>query len=156
MFVVRDHPESSPAPAGRFTGQVFVDELVIASPPSRLRAFSVHFTPGARSAWHSHPYGQILHVIEGVGRVQAEGAPPREIRPGDTVLTLPGEYHWHGAAPGHFMTHIAMQERPTTTTSTRTGANMSTTPHTPRRRHLARRFRRIPLGEDTDVRAPAT
>lgn len=110
MFVVRDHPESSPAPAGRFTGQVFVDELVIASPPSRLRAFSVHFTPGARSAWHSHPYGQILHVIEGVGRVQAEGGPPREIRPGDTVLTLPGEYHWHGAAPGHFMTHIAMQE----------------------------------------------
>ena len=110
MFVVRDHPESSPAPAERFTGQVFVDELVIASPPSRLRAFSVHFTPGARSAWHSHPYGQILHVLEGVGRVQAEGGPPREIRPGDTVLTLPGEYHWHGAAPGHFMTHIAMQE----------------------------------------------
>jgi quercetin dioxygenase-like cupin family protein len=89
---------------------VFVDELVIASPPSRLRAFSVHFTPGARSAWHSHPYGQILHVLEGVGRVQVEGGPLHEVRPGDTVLTLPGEYHWHGAAPGHFMTHIAMQE----------------------------------------------
>jgi quercetin dioxygenase-like cupin family protein len=110
VYVVRNHPESSPAPAERFTGQVFVDELAIASPPSRLRAFSVHFTPGARSAWHCHPYGQILHVLEGVGRVQVEGGPLQEIRAGDTVLTLPGEYHWHGAAPGHFMTHIAMQE----------------------------------------------
>jgi|SRR5882757_2604495 len=110
MIVVRTHPESTPAPADRFTGQVYVDELVIADTPSRLRAFSVHFTPGARSAWHRHPYGQILHVLEGIGRVQAEGGLLQEIRAGDTVLTLPNEYHWHGAAPGHFMTHIAMQE----------------------------------------------
>jgi len=110
MIVVRTHPESTPAPADRFTGHVYVDELVIADTPSRLRAFSVHFTPGARSAWHRHPYGQILHVLEGIGRVQAEGGLLQEIRAGDTVLTLPNEYHWHGAAPGHFMTHIAMQE----------------------------------------------
>jgi len=110
MIVVRTHPESTPAPADRFTGQVYVDELVIADAPSRLRAFSVHFAPGARSAWHCHPYGQILHVVEGVGRVQSEGGALHEIRAGDTVLTLPNEYHWHGAAPGHFMTHIAVQE----------------------------------------------
>lgn len=110
MIVVRNHPDTKPASAERFTGQVFVDELAVAASPSRLRAFSVHFTPGARSAWHCHPYGQILHVLEGIGRVQVEGGALQEIRAGDTVLTLPGEYHWHGAAPGHFMTHIAIQE----------------------------------------------
>lgn len=110
MLIIRNHPNSLVAPSDRFTGLVFVDELAVASEPSRLRAFSVHFTPGARSAWHSHPYGQILHVVEGVGRVQVEGGPLHEIRAGDTILTLPGEYHWHGAAPGHFMTHIAIQE----------------------------------------------
>lgn len=110
MIVIRNHPDSAPAPADRFTGTVFVDELAVAEPPSRLRAFSVHFTPGARSAWHSHPFGQILHVTEGVGRVQAEGGPLYEIRAGDTIVTRPGECHWHGAAPGSFMTHIALQE----------------------------------------------
>ncbi|WP_067885268.1 (R)-mandelonitrile lyase [Nocardia vaccinii] len=110
MIVIRTHPDSTPAPAQRFTGDVFVDELAIADKPSRLRAFSVHFAPGARSAWHSHPFGQILHVVEGVGRVQAEGGALQEIRAGDTIVTRPGEYHWHGAAPGSFMTHIAMQE----------------------------------------------
>jgi quercetin dioxygenase-like cupin family protein len=110
VIVIRNHPDSTPAPADRFTGAVFVDELAVADPPSRVRAFSVHFTPGARSAWHRHPFGQILHVIEGVGRVQAEGDPVREIRGGDTVVTKPGEYHWHGAAPGSVMTHIAIQE----------------------------------------------
>ncbi|CAO5186093.1 (R)-mandelonitrile lyase [Frankia sp. AiPs1] len=110
MIVIRTHPDSTPAPAERFTGSVFVDELAIAETPSRLRAFSVHFTPGARSAWHCHPFGQILHVTEGVGRVQAEGGLLHEIRAGDTIVTNPGEYHWHGAAPGTFMTHIAIQE----------------------------------------------
>jgi quercetin dioxygenase-like cupin family protein len=110
VIVIRNHPDSTPAPADHFTGNVFVDELAVADLPSRLRAFSVHFTPGARSAWHRHPYGQILHAIEGVGRVQAEGGPLHEIRSGDTIVTGPGEHHWHGAAPGSFMTHIAIQE----------------------------------------------
>jgi len=110
MHVIRTHPDSQPAPAERFTGSVFVDELAIAEQPSRLRAFSVHFTPGARSAWHQHPNGQILHVLEGVGRVQQRGGQIQQIRAGDTIVTLPGEWHWHGAAPGHLMTHLAIQE----------------------------------------------
>jgi quercetin dioxygenase-like cupin family protein len=71
----------------------------------------VHFSPGARTAWHAHPLGQVLHVLDGVGRVQAEGGPVVEIRPGDTVLAGPGEMHWHGAAPDRLMSHIAIQER---------------------------------------------
>jgi quercetin dioxygenase-like cupin family protein len=91
----------------------------------------VHFTPGARSAWHRHPYGQILQVIEGVGRVQAEGGPLHEIRAGDTIVTGPGEHRWHGAAPGSFMT-ISRSKKLTTTASTPTGvATSTTTPTSP-------------------------
>ncbi len=68
------------------------------------------FEPGARTAWHTHPLGQTLLVVSGVGRVQTWGGPIREIRPGDTVWIPPGEKHWHGAAPTSAMTHIAMQE----------------------------------------------
>jgi len=74
VIVIRTHPDSRRAPVENFTGTVYVDELAIAEPPSRLRAFSVHLTPGARSAWHQHPLGQILHVTEGEGRVQVQGA----------------------------------------------------------------------------------
>jgi len=98
VIVIRTHPDSRRAPVENFTGTVYVDELAIAEPPSRLRAFSVHFTPGARSAWHQHPLGQILHVTEGEGRVQVQGAAVQRIRAGDTVITRPGEWHWHGAA----------------------------------------------------------
>ena len=70
----------------------------------------MHFTPGARTAWHEHPRGQILHVLEGSGRVQSRGGPVEEIRAGDTVVAEPGEWHWHGAGPGAFMTHLALQE----------------------------------------------
>jgi quercetin dioxygenase-like cupin family protein len=72
----------------------------------------VRFAPGARNAWHSHALGQTLHVTEGIGLIQSRGGGVIEIRPGDTIHTPPGEWHWHGAAPDHFMTHLAMWEGP--------------------------------------------
>jgi quercetin dioxygenase-like cupin family protein len=110
MEIIRSRPKSQPGPSERFVGTVWIDEIAVAAAPSRLRAFSVHFSPGARTAWHRHPFGQILHVTEGVGRVQRQGEPVREIQAGDTVRTEPNEWHWHGAAPDRFMTHLAMQE----------------------------------------------
>jgi len=91
-----------------FTGTVWLDEIVIAA-PARMKAFRVSFEPGARTAWHTHPLGQALHVLSGVGLVQLQGQPAQAIRPGDTVWIEPGEVHWHGAAPGHTMVHLAMQ-----------------------------------------------
>ena len=93
-----------------FTGTVWQDPVIDAPEPARLRAARVSFEPGARTAWHTHPLGQTLHVISGVGRVQAKGGPVREIKAGDTVWIPPGEKHWHGAAPNTGMVHIAMQE----------------------------------------------
>ena len=93
-----------------FTGSVYLDTIATPSAPSRLAASSVHFAPGARTAWHTHPYGQTLYVTEGVGRCQRRGGAVEVIRPGDRVHFDPGEEHWHGAAPDSFMTHIAMQE----------------------------------------------
>jgi quercetin dioxygenase-like cupin family protein len=98
------------APKEYFTGTVLQDPIVQAPQPARLVANRVTFEPGARTAWHTHPLGQTLYVIAGVGRVQAKGGPVREIRPGDVVWIAPGEKHWHGAAPTTGMTHIAMQE----------------------------------------------
>jgi len=80
------------------------------SGPSRLSASSVHFTPGARTAWHTHPLGQTIYVLEGLGRAQRRGGPVEVIRPGDRVFFEPGEEHWHGAAPDRLMTHLAMLE----------------------------------------------
>ncbi len=97
-------------PADYFTGTVWMDTIVNAPAPARVAAARVAFEPGARTAWHTHPLGQTLYVISGVGRVQTLGEPVREIRAGDTVWIPPGEKHWHGAAPDHAMTHIAMQE----------------------------------------------
>jgi quercetin dioxygenase-like cupin family protein len=93
-----------------FTGTVWQDPIVSAPPPARVTALRVSFEPGARTAWHTHPLGQTLHVLSGVGRVQASGGPIREIRPGDTVWIPPGEKHWHGAAPETSMVHLAVQE----------------------------------------------
>jgi quercetin dioxygenase-like cupin family protein len=93
-----------------FTGTVRIDPLFEAPEPARVRGASVTFEPGARTAWHTHPLGQTLYVISGVGRVQAKGGPIREIRPGDVVFIPPNEQHWHGASPTNGMTHIAMQE----------------------------------------------
>ncbi|GCD47329.1 cupin domain-containing protein [Streptomyces paromomycinus] len=110
MEITRSRPDSQAGPAGHFTGTVWLDELASPPAPSRLRLFSVHFAPGARTAWHRHPHGQVLHVTEGVGLVQRRGGPVEGIRAGDTVWTAPGEWHWHGAAPGTFMTHLALVE----------------------------------------------
>jgi len=105
-----DHLTTQAGPAEWFTGEVWLDQIAAGESPSRLRAASVHFTPGARTAWHSHPVGQVLHVTEGAGRVQSKGGAVTEIRAGDTVHAEPGEVHWHGAAPHSFMTHLALQE----------------------------------------------
>jgi quercetin dioxygenase-like cupin family protein len=100
-------------PAEMFTGEVYFDVIAAPQPqPSRMRVNSVHFAPCARTAWHSHAVGQTLHVTEGVGLVQARGGEVLVMKAGDTVYTPPGEWHWHGAAPDHFMTHLAMWEAP--------------------------------------------
>lgn len=98
------------APAENFTGTVWQDPVIMTPAPAHLNCSCVSFEPGARTAWHTHPLGQTLYVISGIGRVQAEGGPIREIRPGDVVWIPPGEKHWHGASPTNGMTHIAMQE----------------------------------------------
>jgi quercetin dioxygenase-like cupin family protein len=97
-------------PAQNFTGSVRVDPLFAAHPPSAASAACVTFEPGARSAWHTHPLGQVLVVTAGAGRVQQWGGKVQEIRPGDVVWTPPGVKHWHGAAPATALTHIAIQE----------------------------------------------
>lgn len=101
---------TQPGPAEWFTGEVWIDEISTGEAPSRWHALSVRFAPAARTAWHSHPRGQVLHVTDGVGRVQREGGSVTEIRAGDTVHVEAGELHWHGAAPHSFMTHLAIQE----------------------------------------------
>ncbi len=97
-------------PAEWFTGTVWQDPIVEAPPPARLRAVSVTFAPGARTAWHTHPFGQTLHVLSGSGIVQSWGGGAQVIRAGDSVWIPPGEKHWHGASPDNAMSHVAMQE----------------------------------------------
>jgi quercetin dioxygenase-like cupin family protein len=100
------------APAETFTGDAYVDVIVRGEEPSRVRVALVHFAPGARNAWHAHAAGQTVHVTEGVGRIQARGGDVLEMRSGDTFVTPAGEWHWHGAAPDWFMTHLAIWEAP--------------------------------------------
>jgi quercetin dioxygenase-like cupin family protein len=103
--------ETARGPSEWFTGAVFIDPVAAGSgsDTSPLRAAAVHFTPAARTAWHTHPRGQTIWVTEGIGLCQREGGPIEVIRPGDRVFFEPGEKHWHGAAPNHQMTHVAMQ-----------------------------------------------
>jgi quercetin dioxygenase-like cupin family protein len=101
---------SGKGPSEYFTGSVRVDPLFEAPEPSRVRSAIVTFEPGARTAWHTHPLGQILIVTSGLGWAQREGGPIQEIRPGDVVWFSPGEKHWHGATATTAMTHIAVQE----------------------------------------------
>jgi quercetin dioxygenase-like cupin family protein len=93
-----------------FTGIVRIDPLFPVAAPARAAGNAVTFEPGARTAWHTHPLGQVLIVTAGCGRTQREGGPIEEIRPGDVVVFAAGEKHWHGAAPTTAMTHIAIQE----------------------------------------------
>jgi quercetin dioxygenase-like cupin family protein len=98
-------------PPDRFTGTVRVQSLFDAKEPSRSSGGRVTFQPGARSAWHTHPLGQILIVTDGVGWVQQWGGPVQVIRKGDVVWIPAGVKHWHGATPTTTMTHIAFQEQ---------------------------------------------
>jgi quercetin dioxygenase-like cupin family protein len=102
--------ETNRGPADWFTGEVYIDAVAAPSDGSRLSASSVHFTPGARTAWHTHPRGQTIWVTEGVGLCRRRGGPIEVIRPGDRVFFEPGEEHWHGATAARFMTHLAMLE----------------------------------------------
>ncbi|MDX8447977.1 (R)-mandelonitrile lyase [Mesorhizobium captivum] len=101
---------SGRGPADWFTGTVRIDPLFNPFDAARVQGAQVTFEPGARTAWHTHPLGQTLIVVSGLGRVQREGGPVEEIRPGDVVWFAPGEKHWHGASPGTAMVHIAVQE----------------------------------------------
>ena len=110
MHIIRSSIDTNRGPAEWFTGDVYLDPVADPVAPGRTAAALVHFTPGARTAWHTHPLGQTIFVTEGVGRCQHEGGPIEEIRPGDRVHFEAGENHWHGAAPGRLMVHIAIQE----------------------------------------------
>jgi quercetin dioxygenase-like cupin family protein len=106
--ITRNSLDTNRGPSEWFTGAVYVDTVAAPSGASHVSASSVHFTPGARTAWHTHPNGQTIFVLEGVGLAQRRGGPVEAIRPGDRVFFEPDEEHWHGAAPTRFMTHIAM------------------------------------------------
>ena len=110
MQITRNSLDTNQGPADWFTGTVYIDTITNPTEPSRLAAAAVHFTPGARTAWHTHPFGQTIYVTEGIGLCQREDGPIEVIKPGDRVFFEAGENHWHGATPTRFMTHIAMQE----------------------------------------------
>lgn len=111
MRVLPKQPTAK-AGADRFIGDVWIDAIAQGQEPSRVRVSVVRFAPGARNEWHAHAVGQTIHVTDGVGRIAVRGGELLEIRAGDTVFTPPGEWHWHGAAPDHFMTHLAIWEAP--------------------------------------------
>jgi quercetin dioxygenase-like cupin family protein len=110
MQITENSTQTVAGPSEWFTGAVYIDAVAMPAEGSRLSASSVHFTPGARTAWHTHPNGQTIYVTEGIGLCQRRGGPIEAIRPGDRVFFEPGEDHWHGAAPDRFMSHLAMLE----------------------------------------------
>lgn len=110
MKITRNDLDTAKGPSDWFSGDVFIDPVAANPDPSKVQAANVHFTPGARTAWHTHPLGQTVFVTEGIGRCQRRGGPVEEIHPGDSVYFEPGEDHWHGAAPNRFMVHLAIQE----------------------------------------------
>lgn len=108
-FSCGSRPTRTP-PAEWFTGSVSLDPIIESEPPARVNAAAVHFSPGARTNWHTHPLGQTLHVVSGSGLAQSWGEPAVRLNAGDTLWIPPGEKHWHGAAAETRMTHIAVQE----------------------------------------------
>lgn len=101
---------SMQGPADWFSGTVFIDGVRQADEVSPTGVAHVRFTPGARTAWHTHPKGQTLYVTDGVGYVARKGEKPQQIKPGDIVYIEPGEEHWHGATENRFMSHVALQD----------------------------------------------
>jgi len=110
MQITRNSLETGRGPSDWFIGDVYIDAVAAPSDRSRVSASNVHLTPGARTAWHTHPNGQTIWVTEGVGLCQRRDGPIELIRPGDRVFFEPGEEHWHGAAATRFMAHVAMLE----------------------------------------------
>jgi quercetin dioxygenase-like cupin family protein len=110
MQITRSGLDTNKGPDDWFTGDVYIDPVAVASAPTRVQGNLVHFTPGARTAWHTHPLGQTIYVTEGIGLCQRRGGSIEVIRPGDRVFFEPGEDHWHGAAPNRFMVHLALNE----------------------------------------------
>jgi quercetin dioxygenase-like cupin family protein len=110
MQITRSSIDTAKGPADAFTGDVYIDTVAAPAGTSTFASALVHFTPGARTAWHTHPHGQTIFVTEGVGRCQREGGAIEVIRPGDRVFFEPGENHWHGAAPTRLMVHVATQQ----------------------------------------------
>jgi quercetin dioxygenase-like cupin family protein len=110
MEITRSSLDTAAGPSDWFTGAVYIDPVAAPSGASRVSASNVHFTPGARTHWHTHPNGQTIFVLEGVGRCQRRGGTVEEIRAGDRVFFEPGEEHWHGAAPNRLMLHVAIAQ----------------------------------------------
>jgi quercetin dioxygenase-like cupin family protein len=110
MQITKNSIATRIGPGEWFTGAVYIDAVAAPSDGSRVSVSNVHFTPGARTAWHTHPHGQTIFVTEGIGRAQRRGGPIETIYPGDRVFFEPGEDHWHGAAPDRFMIHLAIVE----------------------------------------------
>jgi quercetin dioxygenase-like cupin family protein len=108
MQITRNTLDTNLGPSDWFTGSVYLDPVAAPAASSRVSATCVHFTPGARTAWHTHPNGQTIWVLEGVGLCQRRGGTVEVIRPGDRVFFEPGEEHWHGACASRFMAHLAM------------------------------------------------
>jgi quercetin dioxygenase-like cupin family protein len=107
---LKDKAPTVNGPAEWFAGDVFVDPITTNQGPTAFTLGSVHFTPCAHTAWHRHSFGQTLYVTEGEGFVQSRGGPLIRIRPGDVITIAGGEWHWHGAGPNTFMTHLALTE----------------------------------------------
>lgn len=107
---MQDKKSTAKGPAEWFAGDVWIDRLVSRSEPSPLNVASVHFAPGARTAWHSHDGGQVLLVTDGRGLIQTRGEDMVDVRPGQVISTPDGEEHWHGAAPDHLMTHLSITQ----------------------------------------------
>lgn len=110
MRITPSSTSTAKGPGDWFTGDVYIDPLRNADDQSAIGCAHVRFTPGARTAWHTHPKGQTLYVTDGIGLVARRGGVPEQIRPGDVVFIEPGEEHWHGATPDRFMAHVAIQE----------------------------------------------
>ena len=107
---LKPKPPSMKGPDAWFTGDVWIDPIARGDPPSKLAVSAVRFTPGARTAWHSHSTGQTLFVTDGSGLVQPRGGDIVSIRAGDVVHAPAGEWHWHGADDDHFMTHLSITD----------------------------------------------
>ncbi|HEX6679089.1 MAG TPA: cupin domain-containing protein [Gaiellaceae bacterium] len=110
MHITRNGIETATGSSDWFTGKVYIDAVAAPSGSVRVGAAHVHFSPGARTAWHTHPNGQTIWVIEGVCLCQSRRGQIDVLRPGDRALFEPGEEHWHGASPTSFMTHLAIHE----------------------------------------------